>query len=435
VLRHPPRAIDAEADAMKLLWFHLMPYTDLPSDFKQKHPSVWVDIDPALFDPAKANGMYNDFLDELELAAEVGFDAVCVNEHHSNGYGLMPSPNLIAATLARSTRDAAICVLGNSLALYNPPIRVAEEMAMLDCMSGGRLIAGFPVGTPMDTCYAYGINPSQLRERYLEAHDLIVRAWSAEEPFAWHGRFNQLRYVNPWPRPIQRPHPPIWIPGGGSIETWQWCAERDYVYTYLSYFGYKQGEATLRGFWAKMNELGKDPNPFRAGFLQFVGVAETRAEALDLYAEPAQYFYERCLHVDSRWATPPGYASESTLRARVKSQVVAAAERATSSGGGRSSPARLGFEETVRRGYVIVGSPDEVAEQLREVATSLNVGQLMLLMQYGNMRKDLAFYNTELFAKRVAPQLRGLFENEWENRWWPKPLPAPSRAAARELRA
>ncbi len=420
---------------MKLLWFHLMPYTDLPSDFKQQHPSVWVDIDPALFDPAKANGMYNDFLDELEFAADVGFDAVCVNEHHSNGYGLMPSPNLIAATLTRRTRDAAICVMGNSLALYNPPIRVAEEMAMLDCMSGGRLIAGFPVGTPMDTCYAYGINPSQLRDRYHEAHDLIVKAWSADAPFTFNGRFNQLRYVNPWPRPIQRPHPPIWIPGGGSIETWQWCAELDYVYTYLSYFGYKQGEATLRGFWAKMNELGKDPNPFRAGFLQFVGVAETRAEALDLYAEPAQYFYERCLHVDSRWSTPPGYASESTLRARVKSQVVAAAERATSGGGGRSSPARLGFEETVRRGYVIVGSPDEVAEQLREVATSLNVGQLMLLLQYGNMRKDLAFYNTELFAKRVAPQLRGLFENEWENRWWPKPLPAAERAAARELRA
>jgi alkanesulfonate monooxygenase SsuD/methylene tetrahydromethanopterin reductase-like flavin-dependent oxidoreductase (luciferase family) len=406
-----------------------MPYTDLPADFKQRHESVWVDVDPTLFDPAKANGMYNDFLDELEFAAEVGFDGVCVNEHHSNGYGLMPSPNLIAATLTRRTRDAAICVLGNSLALYNPPIRVAEELAMLDCMSGGRLIAGFPVGTPMDTCYAYGLNPSQLRERYHEAHDLIVRAWRADAPFAWHGRYQQLRYVNPWPRPIQRPHPPIWIPGGGSIETWQWCAELDYVYTYLSYFGYKQGESTLRGFWDEMKRLGKDANPFRAGFLQFVGVAETREEALDLYAEPALYFYERCLHVDARWAAPPGYASEATQRARVKSQVLAAAERASGAGA-----ARLDFEEIVRRGYVIIGSADEVAERLREVATTLNVGQLMLLLQYGNMSKQLAFHNTELFAKKVAPQLRGLFEGEWENRWWPKPLPPAERAGARELR-
>src|SRR5262249_5133074 len=83
--------------------------------------------------------------------------------HHSNGYGLMPSPNLIASSLARRTTDTALCILGNSLALYNPPTRVAEEFAMIDCISGGRLIAGFPVGSPMDTCYAYGQNPSMVR--------------------------------------------------------------------------------------------------------------------------------------------------------------------------------------------------------------------------------------------------------------------------------
>ena len=152
---------------MKLMWFHLMPYTELPDDFNKKHPSVWVDIHSSLFDPRRAHHMYNDFMDELEYAAECGFDAVCVNEHHSNGYGLMPSPNLIASSLARRTTDTAICVMGNSLALYNPPTRVAEEFAMIDCISGGRLIAGFPVGSPMDTCYAYGQNPSLLRERYL----------------------------------------------------------------------------------------------------------------------------------------------------------------------------------------------------------------------------------------------------------------------------
>ena len=84
---------------MKLMWFHLMPYTELPDDFREKHPSVWVDIHSSLFDPRRAHLMYNDFMDELEFAAECGFDAVCVNEHHSNGYGLMPSPNLIASAL------------------------------------------------------------------------------------------------------------------------------------------------------------------------------------------------------------------------------------------------------------------------------------------------------------------------------------------------
>jgi alkanesulfonate monooxygenase SsuD/methylene tetrahydromethanopterin reductase-like flavin-dependent oxidoreductase (luciferase family) len=150
---------------MKLMWFHLMPDTELPDDFKDKHPSVWIDIDPALFDPRRGHQMYNDFIDELEYAAEVGFDAICVNEHHSNGYGMMPSPNLIASILARSSRDAALCIMGNSVALYNPPTRVAEEMAMIDCISGGRMIAGFPVGSPQDTCYAYGQNPSRCNSR------------------------------------------------------------------------------------------------------------------------------------------------------------------------------------------------------------------------------------------------------------------------------
>ena len=145
---------------MKLMWFHLMPYTELPDDFRDNHPSVWVDVHSSLFDPRRAHHMYNDFVDELEFAAECGFDAVCVNEHHSNGYGLMPSPNLIASALARRTADTALCVMGNSLALYNPPTRVAEEFAMIDVISGGRLIAGFPVGTPMDTCFAFGQNPS-----------------------------------------------------------------------------------------------------------------------------------------------------------------------------------------------------------------------------------------------------------------------------------
>src|SRR4029077_17266395 len=98
---------------MKLMWFHLMPYTELPDDFNKKHPSVWVDIHSSLFDPRRAHHMYNDFMDELEYAAEVGFDAVCVNEHHSNGYGLMPSPNLIASSPPRPTTHTAPCGMGH----------------------------------------------------------------------------------------------------------------------------------------------------------------------------------------------------------------------------------------------------------------------------------------------------------------------------------
>jgi len=380
---------------MKLMWFHLMPYTELPDDFRDNHPSVWVDIHSSLFDPRRAHHMYNDFMDELEYAAECGFDAVCVNEHHSNGYGLMPSPNLIASALARRTADTALCVMGNSLALYNPPTRVAEEFAMIDVISGGRLIAGFPVGTPMDTCFAFGQNPSTLRDRYYEAHDLVLRAWIEQDTFAFNGRFNQQRYVNIWPRPVQKPHPPIWIPGGGSIETWRWCAE--------------------------MDRLGKDRNPYRAGFLQFVGVAETRDEAYRLYREPAEYFYGRCLHVDPRFAGAPGYTSEATQRAGVVGQVAQVARMR------RFDTLAREMDAIVEKGYVIIGSPDEVAAQLKEVAANLNVGHLMLLCQFGNMGKDFAKYNTKLFAEKVMPQLTDTF-SEWEDRWWPRPMHRDARA-------
>ncbi|MEQ1889703.1 MAG: LLM class flavin-dependent oxidoreductase [Alphaproteobacteria bacterium] len=409
---------------MKICWFHLMPYTELPEDFQQKHKSVWVDIDSRLFDPRRAHHMYNDFMDELEFAADCGFDAICVNEHHSNGYGLMPSPNLIASTLARRTKDTAICVMGNSLALYNPPTRVAEEFAMLDCISGGRLIAGFPVGTPMDTCYAMGQNPSSLREKYREAHDLVLRAWTEKDTFSFNGRHNQIPFVNVWPRPLQQPHPPIWIPGGGSVETWQWCAEMDYVYAYLSYFGYKAGLETMLGFWDEMKKLGKDLNPYRAGFLQFVGVAESHAEAMKIYKEPAEYFYGRCLHVDAAYAMPPGYTTEETMRRKVQSQVAQAASGGTE----RMANVATDIEHIEKEGYVILGSPDEVAEKLLNVAKEMNVGHLMLLLQYGNMSKDLANYNTKLFADKVMPQLKGLFDDKWEDHWWPKPLPSAERA-------
>ncbi|MCY4500749.1 MAG: LLM class flavin-dependent oxidoreductase, partial [Alphaproteobacteria bacterium] len=404
-----------------------MPYTELPDDFREQNPSVWVDIHSRLFDPERAHYMYNDFMDEMEYAAEVGFDAVCCNEHHSNGYGLMPSPNLIASALARRANpDTALCVMGNSLALYNPPTRVAEEFAMIDCISGGRLIAGFPVGSPMDTCYAYGQNPSLLRERYLEAHDLVMRAWTEPDTFAFDGRFNQQRYVNIWPRPVQKPHPPVWVPGGGSVETWRWCAEMDYVYCYLSYFGYKAGLQTMQGFWEEMKRLGKEPNPYRAGFLQFVGVAETEAEAYELYREPAEYFYGRCLHIDPRFAAPPGYTTEATQRAGIQSQVANAAMQNRKAL--QVSKSAREFDAILDNGYVIIGTPDQVAEKLRHVIHDLRFGQLMLLLQFGNMDKQLAKYNSRLYAEQVMPQLQDVW-SEWENHWWPTPMAAADRAA------
>ena len=405
---------------MKFHWFHLMPYPHLPDDFREKYRSVWVDVPPHLYDPVKGHVVYNEYLDELEYADQLGFDGVCVNEHHQNAYGLMPSPNLMAAALARRTEQAKLVVMGNSVALYNPPTRIAEEFAMLDVMSGGRLVAGFPVGTPMDTDFCYGEPPATLRDKYREGVDLILRAWAADEPFAFNGRYTQLRYVNVWPRPVQQPRPPVWIPGGGSVETWEWCVQHDFLYAYLSYFGYEAGKRVMDGYWETVDRLGVDHNPYRGGFLQFVAIADDDADAERKYAEHALYFYNRCLNVWRGFADPPGYRSMETVRAGLQSQVAAAAAAMFS---------ELTWKDIVDRGYVVAGSPQTVADRLHDLGDQLRIGHLMVLLQFGNMPRDLTMENTARFAHEVIPKVRDRFA-EFDDRWWPSTtLPERARPA------
>ena len=409
---------------MKFHWFNLMPWPYLPDDFTEKHRSVWVDVDSRLFDARKANRIYNDYLDLLELAEDVGYDGLGINEHHQNAYGLMPSPQLMAATLARRTHRASILLLGQSLALYNPPTRVAEEMAMIDCISGGRLISGFPVGSSMDDNYACGVNPATLREQYHEAHDLVMRAWKDPDVFAWNGKHYKLRYVNLWPRPVQSP-PPIWIPGGGSLETWDFCAEHKYNYSYLSFSGYIRGAQLMEGFWQRMETLGSEFNPYQAAFAQQICVAETDAEAQRLYEKHARYFFSRCLHVYPGFADAPGYRTEPTIRAGLVSQMA-----------GQSSAlnqaAALSWREMIDKGYIVAGSPDSVAEQIEKVVDSLKIGHLVCLLHFGDMPNDLCRYSTEMFATKVIPQMRSKWKG-YEDHWSPKPMALEDRAEPRTV--
>ena len=128
----------------------------------------------SFYDPELGHPLYNRYLDELELADQLGFDGVCVNEHHQTAYGGMPSPNIMAACLARRTKQAKLVILGNVLPLYDHPQRIAEEIAMLDVITKGRVISGMVVGTGMEY-FSYRINPTHARERFHEAHDLIMK--------------------------------------------------------------------------------------------------------------------------------------------------------------------------------------------------------------------------------------------------------------------
>ena len=402
---------------MKTIFFHMQGYRDLPDDFHKKYESVWVTLpSDELCDPRMVQKYLNWNIDELELADELGFDGLGLNEHHQNAYGFPVAPNLIASILARRKSDAAIVILGNTIPLYNPPLRVAEEYALIDCLSGGRLVAGLPVGSPPDSVGNYGLPPSQVRERYYEAWRLIVEAWTRKGPFPFNGRFTKLRYVNPWPKPIQKPHPPIWLAGGGSVETWKFAADNDYTYSYLSFSGLKQAKSMMQGYWDQVEAHGLDDNPFRAGFAQIVVVADTDAEAERLYLPHLRNFYSKSLHVPPYIQAPPGFLSKKSIEFSLNQGV--------QRGQGRKllgDPATASWKDlTETYGMVVGGSPETVAQQLEEGVRDLRIGHLMVILQIQSMDNELTRYNMGLFADKVLPRLRGLWEREgYQDHWWP----------------
>ncbi len=414
---------------MKISMFHLMPHRELPADFEKRYHSVWVDPPfTELADPVTVGRYYNWTLDELIYAAKAGLDGICVNEHHQNAYGFMPSPNLMGSVLARATNgmDTAIVQMGSTLPTNNPPIRVAEEYAMIDCISGGRLVAGMPLGSSMDVNLCYGIPPIEQRERYYEAHDLIIKAWTASEIFAWNGKYHQLPMVNIWPRPIQRPHPPVWVPGSGSLSTWDFSAKHGHCYCFLSYWGNDLGKKVMDGFWQFVSDSGLEANPYRAGFLQLVAVSETDARAEEEYYPHIRYFYDKCLHIAPEFFSAPGHQDYRSLVNSVKHLNKLQLELT-------AKLPNWKYRDFVDNQFVIAGSPASVRDQLREAVNKLRVGNLMVLLQIGSMPHELTLKNIDLFAREVMPAFRDVWDDRWENRWWPaslRPKPAEARAGA-----
>ena len=185
------------------------------------------------FDPQRASELYGMYFEELQYCTESGFDGVMINEHHNNPLCMMPSVNVIGSALSRTTKKGKIVFLGNVLPIHENPLRVAEEIAMIDMLSGGRVVCGFVRGIGQESM-ATNTNPVYNRERFDEAHDLIVKAWTTPGPFRWEGKHYNFRVVNPWVLPLQKPHPPIWIPGVASPESVTWAARHRYPYVALA---------------------------------------------------------------------------------------------------------------------------------------------------------------------------------------------------------
>jgi alkanesulfonate monooxygenase SsuD/methylene tetrahydromethanopterin reductase-like flavin-dependent oxidoreductase (luciferase family) len=385
---------------MKFYMIHLMPFADLDLSYDKHYNSAWVTLPNSYYDPQKGAKLYNRYIDELVLADELGFDGVCCNEHHQNAYGLMPIPGVIAGALVRETKRCHVAVLGRALPLLTYPLSVAEEYAMLDNISNGRLIAGFVRGIGAEY-HSTGVNPAESHDRFHEAHDLILQAWTRPGPFAFEGKYYHFQYVNTWPRPVQQPHPPIWIPSQGSRETIEWASHPSRKYTYLQTFSPVDQLARFMAMYQQQAEkYGYQASPQQLGWATPVYVSDSD-EAARREARPhIEAFYNKFLRMPVEMLLPPGYLSLTSMAA-VTDKI-------------RSGPAAGGYtiEDLSAKGMIICGGPDSVVRQLETYQKQVGFGKLIAMTQFGTLPHDLTVKSMELFAREVMPRLRRIGEEQ-----------------------
>ena len=189
---------------MHLMYFTEQPMSAYPVEAGREFGATALMFSNKHFDPVAGSRLYNEYLEHYKLAEEVGFDGIMLNEHHNAPFCMQAKCNIFASILAALTKRVKLVLLGNPLPLADNPVRLAEELAMIDMVSRGRLVSGFVRGGGQEQL-ATGVNPAFNRERFEEAHELIIRAWTQPGPFRWEGTHYQHRVVNPWAVPFRSP--------------------------------------------------------------------------------------------------------------------------------------------------------------------------------------------------------------------------------------
>jgi alkanesulfonate monooxygenase SsuD/methylene tetrahydromethanopterin reductase-like flavin-dependent oxidoreductase (luciferase family) len=350
----------------------------------------------AHFAPTLASEMHNEYLDEYQFCEDVGFDGLMLNEHHNTPTCMGAAMNLEAAILARTTRTPKIVLLGNPLPIHENPVRLAEELAEIDLISRGRLVSGFARGTGVET-WATNTNPVYNRERFEEAHDLVLKTWTTPGPFRWEGKHYEFRVVNPFVRPLQERHPPVWIPGVGSPETLIWSAERHYPYLYLE----TDPDVTLEMmqiYAQTAKEHGYEPGPQHFGYLLRIHVQDTDEKAYEVgRGFLAGNAGVGRVPMPTDFMAPPGYNSRE---ARQRFAAV------------RMRPDRLyggvdaaGYERLIELNRVVIGNPDTVIQKLRTVFEVIRPGILGVWTNDGTISHADTMRCLELM-KEVLPAIR-----------------------------
>jgi alkanesulfonate monooxygenase SsuD/methylene tetrahydromethanopterin reductase-like flavin-dependent oxidoreductase (luciferase family) len=378
-----------ESAAMRTWYFSENPYPYLP-DFAS-FDSIRITLPNGLYDPVRGAELYKRYLDEWEIADNLGLE-VMVNEHHQTATNLNPSPAVVLGALTQRTKRARLLILGNPIANRPDPVRLAEEMAMVDNYSFGRLECGFVRGVPYEV-FASNQNPARTTERMWEGIDLVVKAWTTHDgPFNWEGRNFHYRNVNIWPRPYQQPHPPVWITAGSTASV-PAIAERNYVCaTFLS--GYDGTKAIFDAYRASCAARGTEAAEDRLAYAALVYVADTEAAAL-AGAERLRW-YLTSNKVPPQFRNPPGYHPLQTSVKLLR-------------GGHTKFDRNAPLEEAIAQGIIFAGTPASVAAQIRKhYAFCGGYGHLLMMGQGGHMDHDETVRSMTLFANEVYPQLKEL---------------------------
>jgi alkanesulfonate monooxygenase SsuD/methylene tetrahydromethanopterin reductase-like flavin-dependent oxidoreductase (luciferase family) len=341
-------------------------------------PSEWP-VPSGAYDREAGAAAYRGMIERLAYVEELGFDWVSVSEHHYSPRILTPSPIVSAAFIAPHLKRMTIALLG-PIVPHSNPVRVAEELAMLDTMAQGRLVVGLLRGTANEAM-TYDLNPQEARERTDEGMELILRAWTEPEPFAWQGRHFRYRTISIWPRPLQQPHPPTYALGT-SRESLEFAA-RHRLGCGVSYGPFEVMGRATQYYREQCARHGWQPSPEQILYRANMLVAETDDEAQAmLRAQPSQ--------------------APFAMRAGVRDAIVTLDARNIA--GVARSPVVSGALPTT-----FIGSPDTVVEQVRRCRDVIGAGVLDLsLHPPGSGDLDGLTRALELFGKKVLPRIRDI---------------------------
>ena len=392
---------------MYIGYFTERPYQDPKSGYfgATGLPIKDLNLSNDIYDPVVGAELYNRYLDEKIYAEEVGFDGLVLNEHHSSPFCMGSAMNVEAAILARVTKRARITLLGNVLPIWDDPLWLVEQLAMIDLISRGRLVSGWVRGTGRESI-AHNSPPTDNWERFQEAHEFIVKAWTTPGPFRWEGKHFQYRYVNPWARPYQKPHPPIWLPGVVSRDSLMWAAKNRIPYIMLA-TALEPTKQALQTYHDAAAELGYTSGTQNIGYMFKVHVDETEELAEETGRKYVQGPSNPFL------AGNEGAHNEAVRKLpglTSRTRVLPTAKAATGARGGGVGVDGAPYEQQIETYNIISGTPKSVLPKIRYILEYLRPGSIIFWDGDGAMTHDDAMRSLRLMGEEVIPAVREMGE-------------------------